>query len=48
MIWVTPNRVGRYEIGCAQLCGLGHYRMRGDVIVQTQADYDAWLKAQTP
>src|SRR3954464_7870509 len=35
-----------YEITCSQLCGLGHYRMRGFVTVQSQADYQAWLADQ--
>jgi cytochrome c oxidase subunit II len=35
-----------YEITCSQLCGLGHFRMRGFVTVQTQADYDKWLADQ--
>ncbi len=34
------------EIACAQLCGLGHYRMRGTMIVETQEEYDAWLKTE--
>ena len=42
-VWFIPNRVGNYEIACSQLCGLGHYRMRGFVGVKTQADYDAFL-----
>jgi cytochrome c oxidase subunit II len=33
-----------YEIACAQLCGLGHYRMRGFYSIKTQEAYDAWLK----
>ena len=37
-----------WEIACAQLCGLGHYRMRGQYQVQTKADFDAWMAAQTP
>ena len=32
-----------YEIACAQLCGLGHYSMRGYVTIHEQAEYDAWL-----
>ena len=28
-VWFIPNRVGEYEIACSQLCGLGHFRMRG-------------------
>jgi cytochrome c oxidase subunit II len=36
----------RYEIACAQLCGLGHYRMRGFVTIHEQADFDTWLGAE--
>ena len=32
-----------YEIACSQLCGLGHYRMRGFINVKTDAEYEAWL-----
>ena len=35
-----------YEIACAQLCGLGHYRMRGFVTVHTAEGYQAWLDEQ--
>jgi cytochrome c oxidase subunit 2 len=31
------------EIACAQLCGLGHFRMRGFVTIQTEEEYKAWL-----
>jgi cytochrome c oxidase subunit II len=41
----TPEGA-HWEIACAQLCGLGHYRMRGQYQVQEQADYDAWMAAQ--
>jgi len=37
-----------WEIACAQLCGLGHYRMRGQYQVHTKADFEKWLKEQTP
>lgn len=36
----------QYEIGCAQLCGLGHYRMRGFMTIHTQESYDAWMEEQ--
>jgi len=42
-VWFIPNRVGDYEITCSQLCGLGHYRMRGFVNIKTQAEYQAFL-----
>ena len=40
----VPIEVGTYEIGCAELCGLAHYRMRGTVVVMSQQDFDAWLR----
>ena len=42
--WFQATVPGTYELGCSQLCGLGHYRMRAQVFVQTQEDYDAWMK----
>ncbi|HEY1910152.1 MAG TPA: hypothetical protein VGG73_04480 [Vicinamibacterales bacterium] len=45
-VWFIPNRVGDYEIACSQLCGLGHYRMRGFLTIQTAADYQKWFDAQ--
>lgn len=45
-VWFIPNRVGEYEITCSQLCGLGHFRMRGFVTVQNAADYQKWMSDQ--
>ena len=45
-VWFIPNRPGDYEIACSQLCGLGHYRMRGFVTVQSQTDFDGWMAEQ--
>ena len=45
-VWFTPTKTGRWEIACSQLCGLGHYRMRGFYTIQTQADFNAWLASQ--
>lgn len=42
-VWFTPTKLGQYEIRCAELCGLGHYRMRGQVTVQPRRDFEAWL-----
>jgi cytochrome c oxidase subunit 2 len=39
----TPDKVGDYEIACAELCGLGHYKMRATLRVVSQADFDKWL-----
>jgi cytochrome c oxidase subunit 2 len=45
-VWFVPTLAGQYEITCSQLCGLGHYRMRGFVNVQSAADYDKWMADQ--
>jgi cytochrome c oxidase subunit 2 len=45
-VWFIPNRAGQYEIACSQLCGLGHFRMRGFVTIQTAADYQKWFDDQ--
>jgi cytochrome c oxidase subunit 2 len=42
----TPTAVGEYEIACAELCGLGHYKMHGMVHVVSQQDYDKWLASR--
>ena len=42
----TPTEVGDYEIACAELCGLGHYKMHGMVHVVGQEDFDKWLAAR--
>lgn len=45
-VYFTPIKTGDYEIHCAQLCGLGHFRMRGIFKVHDQAGYDAWMDQQ--
>jgi len=42
----TPTRIGRFEIVCTQLCGLGHYNMKAYLQVMSQEDFDKWLKQQ--
>lgn len=44
--WFQPTKVGEYEIGCAELCGMGHYKMRARVFVHTPEDYQAWMAQQ--
>ena len=44
--WFEATRPGRYEIACSELCGFGHYSMRGEVIVHNPDDYAKW-KAET-
>ncbi len=42
----NPNFV--YEISCDQICGKGHFSMRGVIIVESEADYKKWLATQEP
>jgi cytochrome c oxidase subunit 2 len=45
---ITGNKNFVYEISCDQICGSGHYSMRGVIIVETQEEYDAWLASKKP
>ena len=42
-VWFEATKPGTYEIVCAELCGLGHYRMRGFLTVESEAEVQAWL-----
>jgi cytochrome c oxidase subunit 2 len=42
----TPTEIGDYEIACAELCGLGHYKMHGMVHVVSAEDFDKWIAAR--
>jgi cytochrome c oxidase subunit II len=42
----TPITTGDYEIACAELCGLGHYKMHGMLKVVSQQEFDKWLAAR--
>lgn len=57
-LWFTPKfttaemkkKTGNpdfvYELSCDQMCGSGHYSMKANIIVETQAEYDAWAATQ--
>lgn len=59
-MWFTPTKTTAqmkveekdpefvYEISCDQMCGQGHYKMRGTIIVETQEEFDLWMAKQTP
>jgi len=59
-MWFTPKYTTKemkeklndpdfvYEISCDQMCGKGHYTMRGIIEVVTQEEYDLWLIKQKP
>jgi cytochrome c oxidase subunit 2 len=45
---ITGNKDFVYEIACDQMCGSGHYSMKGLIIVETQEEYDSWIATQKP
>ncbi|MCS7224434.1 MAG: cytochrome-c oxidase [Armatimonadetes bacterium] len=45
-LWFTPSKEGQYEFTCAELCGLGHYKMRGILIVESSDKLEEWLSQQ--
>jgi cytochrome c oxidase subunit 2 len=45
-LWFTPTVAGTYEVLCEELCGLAHHTMRGSVVVEDQASFDAWTASQ--
>lgn len=42
-VWFTPTREGEFELACAELCGLGHYQMRGFLHVVSEQEFEQWL-----
>lgn len=43
-MWFTPAKLGEYDVLCEELCGVGHYNMRGRVVVNEEADFKTWLQ----
>jgi cytochrome c oxidase subunit II len=44
-IWFTPTRVGKFDVLCNELCGVGHYVMRGKVVIESDEAYQTWLSS---
>jgi len=44
--WLTPTRAGTFDVLCFELCGVGHYNMRGKVVVEKDNNFQAWLQEQ--
>ena len=59
-MWFTPTKTTAqmrkemddpdfvYEISCDQMCGAGHYKMRGSIVVESQEEFDLWMAKQKP
>ena len=45
-VWFKANKTGLFDIVCAELCGWGHYKMRGRLTIQPRAEFDAWLQGK--
>jgi cytochrome c oxidase subunit 2 len=45
-MWVQPTATGHYELVCAELCGLGHYRMRGFLVIESAEALQTWFAQQ--
>jgi len=46
LVWFRPTRTGSYDIVCAELCGWGHYKMRGRLELMTREAFDAWYRVE--
>lgn len=59
-MWFTPTKTTKqmkidtgdpdfvFEISCDQMCGQGHYKMRGTIVVESQEEFDFWMAKQKP
>lgn len=45
-VWFEATETGEYPLACAELCGLGHYRMGGTLFVHGQDEYEQWTQEQ--
>ena len=43
-VWYTAQKPGFYDLVCAELCGWGHYKMKGRLTVQNEDDFNRWLE----
>lgn len=43
-VWFRPTKEDTYDLVCAELCGWGHYKMKGRLTVESREKFDAWLK----
>ena len=43
-VWFKAKETGQFDIVCAELCGWGHYKMKGRITIESRADFDRWLE----
>jgi cytochrome c oxidase subunit 2 len=42
-VWFRAKETGSFDIVCAELCGWGHYKMKGRITVESREDFNRWL-----
>ncbi|MDA1052021.1 MAG: cytochrome c oxidase subunit II [Planctomycetota bacterium] len=45
-VWFRANQTGTFDVVCAELCGWGHYKMRGRMTIESREKFDVWLDKQ--
>ena len=45
-VWMRAVKTGKFQLVCAELCGLGHTTMKGSVVVESKEDFQAWLEKE--
>lgn len=45
-VWFRPTEIGNYELVCAELCGWGHYKMKGRLTVESRSDFEHYLESK--
>jgi cytochrome c oxidase subunit 2 len=46
-VWFQAEEEGEFDIVCAELCGWGHYKMKGRITIESREEYEAWLAEQS-
>jgi len=44
-VWFTPTRTGKFDVLCEELCGIAHFTMRGNLVVEEERAFQAWLSS---
>ena len=42
-VWMELNKVGKYPVVCAEMCGTHHYMMSAKLTTYTPEDFESWL-----
>jgi cytochrome c oxidase subunit 2 len=46
--WFEATQTGKYDIQCAEICGIGHALMPGRIVIETPEQHTAWMASQSP